>query len=72
LVGGTGYRGGVSTGDLDADDPAETTIDLAADAADGLVSIEAAPLEERAAGYDALVDRLRRELERSDPARASG
>jgi hypothetical protein len=62
----------VSTGDLDADDPAETTADLAAAAAEGLASIEAAPLEQRAAGYDALVEQLRRELERSDPARASG
>jgi hypothetical protein len=62
----------VSTGDLDPDDPVETTTDLAAAAAEGLASIEAAPLEERAAGYDALVDQLRRELERSDPARASG
>jgi hypothetical protein len=62
----------VSTGDLDADDPAETTTDLAAAAAEGLASIEATPLEERAAGFDALVDQLRRELERSDPARASG
>ena len=44
----------------------------AASAADALVDIEAVPLEERAAGYDALAERLRAELERSDPARASG
>lgn len=46
--------------------------DPAASAADALVDIEAAPLEERAPGYDRLADRLRAELERSDPARASG
>ncbi|MBM7504522.1 hypothetical protein ACFPER_17440 [Agromyces aurantiacus] len=62
----------MSTGDLDVDDPIEAANDLAAAAADGLAVIEAAPLEERAAGYDALVEQLRRELERSDPARASG
>ena len=47
------------------------TTDLVAAAAEGVAAIEAAPLEERAAGYDALVDQMRRELERSDPARAS-
>ena len=62
----------MSTGDLDFDDPAELTTDLAAVAADGLAAIEAAPLEERAAGYDRLAEQLRAELERSDPARASG
>lgn len=46
--------------------------DTAASAADALVDIEAAPLEERANGYDSLAERLRAELERSDPARASG
>lgn len=71
-VGGSEYRGGVSTGDLDVDDPDELTTDLAAAAADGLAAIEAAPLEERAAGYDRLAEQLRGELERSDPARASG
>ena len=71
-VGGSGYREGVSTGDLDVDDPDELTTDLAAAAADGLAAIEAAPLEERAPGYDRLAEQLRAELERSDPARASG
>ncbi|BDZ53383.1 hypothetical protein [Agromyces marinus] len=60
----------MSTGDLDVDEPMEH--DLAASAADALESIDAAPLEERAARFDALAERLRRELERSDPARAAG
>ncbi|GAA1057596.1 hypothetical protein GCM10017608_17770 [Agromyces luteolus] len=60
----------MSTGDFDPDDPVEAS-DLAAAAADALSSIEASPLEERAAGFDAMAEQLRRELERSDPARAA-
>jgi hypothetical protein len=60
----------VSTGDLDPDEVG--TPDAAASAADALVAIETAPLDERADGYDALAERLRAELERSDPARAAG
>ncbi len=45
--------------------------DLAAAAADALSSIEASPLDERAAGFDAMADQLRRELERSDPTRSA-
>jgi hypothetical protein len=41
-------------------------------AADGLAVIEAAPIEERAAGYDRLAEQLRTELERSDPTRTTG
>jgi hypothetical protein len=62
----------VTTGDLDPDEVGISDPDTAASAADALVDIEAAPLAERAAGYDALAERLRAELERSDPARASG
>ncbi|WP_430646706.1 hypothetical protein [Agromyces sp. GXS1127] len=62
----------MSTGDLDTEDVVETPADLAAAAADALSSIEASPLEERAAGFDALAEQLRRELERSDPARSAG
>jgi hypothetical protein len=62
----------VSTADLDPDEAGTPGPDTAASAADALVDIEAAPLEERAHGYDALAERLRAELERSDPARASG
>ena len=62
----------MSTGDLDVDDPVEMTTDLMAAAADGLAVIEAAPIEERAAGYDRLAEQLRTELERSDPTRTTG
>jgi hypothetical protein len=62
----------VSTGDLDPDEAGMPGPDTATSAADALVDIESAPLEERAHGYDALAERLRAELERSDPARASG
>jgi hypothetical protein len=61
----------VSTGDLDADDPMESSPDLAASSADALSSIEASPLEEHVARFDALAEQLRRELERSDPARSA-
>ncbi|RXZ45974.1 hypothetical protein [Agromyces binzhouensis] len=63
----------MSTGDFDPDDPVEASEDLAVAvaAADALSSIEASPLEERAAGFDAMVEQLRRELERSDPARST-
>lgn len=37
--------------------------------ADSVASIEALPLAERAPRYQAIADRLRTELERSDPAR---
>jgi hypothetical protein len=62
----------VSTGDLDPDEAGTPGPDTTASAADALVDIEAAPLAERASGYDALAERLRAELERSDPARTSG
>ncbi|MGR0320535.1 hypothetical protein [Agromyces sp. ZXT2-3] len=62
----------MSTGDLDTDDPVEAPVDLAAEAADALSAIEASPLEERSAGFDALAEQLRRELERSDPTRSAG
>ncbi|WP_353829061.1 hypothetical protein [Agromyces sp. SYSU T0242] len=62
----------MSTGDLDVDEPMESPVDLAVASADALASIDAAPLEERAAGFDALAEQLRRELERSDPARPAG
>ncbi|MRX42316.1 hypothetical protein [Agromyces kandeliae] len=61
----------MSTGDFDPDDPVEAPEDLAVAAADALSSIEASPLEERAAGFDAMAEQLRRELERSDPARST-
>lgn len=70
-MGGAGYRGRVSTADLERD-ASEHDPDAAVATADALEGIEAAPLEERAAGYDALAERLRAELERSDPARAAG
>jgi len=64
----------VSTGDLDFDAPDDAVAldDVAAasaETADELVRIETAPLSERAGGYDSLADRLRAELERSDPSR---
>jgi len=65
----------VSTGDIDFDAPddlAAATSEVASvpsDTAHELTRIEAAPLGERAGGYDALADRLRAELERSDPSR---
>jgi hypothetical protein len=62
----------VSTGDLDPEEVGTPGPDTVSSAAEALVGIEAAPLEERAAGYDALAERLRAELERSDPARAAG
>ena len=37
-----------------------------------LQDIESKPLAERAPGYQALADRLRAELEQSDPSRGSG
>jgi hypothetical protein len=49
----------------------ESSPDLAASSADALSSIEASPLEQHAAGFDALAEQLRRELERSDPARSA-
>jgi hypothetical protein len=62
----------VSTADLDPDEIDTPGAGSVGSAADALVDIEAAPLEERAARYDALAERLRAELERSDPARVSG
>jgi hypothetical protein len=66
----------VSTGDLDFDAPDDgaSLDDVAAGSAataDELARIEAAPLADRAEGYDALADRLRGDLERSDPSRDS-
>ncbi|SFR79646.1 hypothetical protein SAMN05428970_2601 [Agromyces sp. CF514] len=42
-----------------------------AETRDALEAIESLPLEERAAGYLALAERLRTELEHSDPSRQS-
>ncbi|WP_438855785.1 hypothetical protein [Agromyces sp. M3QZ16-3] len=61
----------MSTGDFDAGETVRAPEDLAAAAADALSSIEASPLDERAAGFDAMADQLRRELERSDPTRSA-
>jgi len=66
----------VSTGDLDFDAPDDgASLDdvaaASAQTADELARIEAARLGERAGGYDALADRLRGDLERSDPSRDS-
>ena len=49
----------------DRDDATDATDETAAE----LGRIEAAPLHERAGAYDALADRLRAELEHSDPSR---
>ncbi|MEI5585375.1 MULTISPECIES: hypothetical protein [unclassified Agromyces] len=62
----------MSTADRDPDEIDAPGAGSAESAADALVHIEAAPLDERATGYDALAERLRAELERSDPARVSG
>ena len=68
----------MSTADLDFDEPddgAHAARDDAAGASDGTAAelgrIEAAPLHERAGAYDALADRLRAELEHSDPSRGA-
>ena len=41
------------------------------DTRDALLDIESKPLAERAPGYQSLADRLRAELEQSDPSRGS-
>ena len=66
----------MSTADLDFDEPDHrpgAADAAAAGASDETVAelglIESAPLHERAGAYDALADRLRAELEHSDPSR---
>jgi hypothetical protein len=66
----------VSTGDIDFDGPddvegaaSDEGASASHETADELARIEAAQLVDRAGGYDALADRLRAELERSDPSR---
>ena len=63
-----GSVGCVST-DEEWSDTLGDTVSEATNAALG--EIEEQPLEERAPGYQALADRLRVELEHSDPSRAS-
>ena len=48
-------------------DPDDTTHETTA----ALQDLESRPLAERAPGYQALADRLRAELEQSDPSRGS-
>jgi hypothetical protein len=56
--------------DADAAPRPNGAVDAAsADTVDELRDIEAKPLVERAAGYQELADRLRAELEHSDPSR---
>ena len=59
--------------DVDPGDPADAasapSVDASDDAATQLRRIESVPLAERAPGYQELADRLRAELERSDPSR---
>lgn len=69
----------MSTADLDFDAPddgsgadradATGVSDASDQTAAELGRLEAAPLHERAGAYDALADRLRAELEHSDPSR---
>jgi hypothetical protein len=54
---------------VSTDEEWSDTVSEATNAALG--EIEEQPLEERAPGYQALADRLRVELEHSDPSRAS-
>ena len=50
----------------------DTTGDVVSEATNAAIrEIEEQPLEERAPGYQALADRLRVELEHSDPSRAA-
>jgi hypothetical protein len=56
-VRASGYRGRVSTDEQPRDD-----------VLDALHDIESTPLADRADGYQALADRLRSELEHSDPS----
>ena len=50
----------------------DTTDDTVSEATNSAIrEIEEQPLEERAPGYQALADRLRVELEHSDPSRAA-
>ena len=65
----TDAAGGAST---DAsDDPRPDADDTAHETTAALHGIESKPLAERAPGYQALADRLRAELEQSDPSRGS-
>ena len=55
-----------------ADEPRRDSDDTASDdTRAALHDIESKPLAERAPGYQALADRLRAELEQSDPSRGS-
>ncbi|RXZ68612.1 hypothetical protein [Agromyces albus] len=62
-------------GELETGDSASSSAAAHAAASDettaALSDIEALPLAERAPGYQALADRLRIELEQSDPSRPS-
>jgi hypothetical protein len=65
----TDAAGGAST--VPADEPRPDPDDTAHETTDALQDIESKPLAERAPGYQALADRLRAELEQSDPSRGS-
>ena len=65
----TDAAGGVSADA--ADEPRPDPDDTAHDTTAALQDIESKPLAERAPGYQALADRLRAELEQSDPSRGS-
>ena len=54
-----------------ADEPRPDTDDRTHETTAALQDIESKPLAERAPGYQALADRLRAELEQSDPSRGS-
>ena len=54
-----------------ADEPRPDPDDTAHEITAALQDIESKPLAERAPGYQALADRLRAELEQSDPSRGS-
>jgi hypothetical protein len=62
----------VSTGERAPDEQPGAEPDTAASIADALIGIEAQPIGERAPAYDTLAERLRAELERSDPAGDQG
>jgi hypothetical protein len=55
--------------DADAAQRPNGAVDASADTVAELRDIEAKPLVERATGYQKLADRLRAELEHSDPSR---
>ena len=68
----TDAAGGASADAADvADEPRPDPDDTAHETTAALQDIESKPLAERAPGYQALADRLRAELEQSDPSRGS-